>query len=119
MECVCGFNPPRNANPDCERCQLILDNDILRNSIRNLEKELKMDLNLDEIFTYHKPFGNQPNRYEEIRSQGKMLARIITAACPESAERTLAIRKVQEAVMWANVSIAINEKEDESPKDNG
>ena len=21
--CVCGFNPPSDPNPDCERCQLI------------------------------------------------------------------------------------------------
>jgi hypothetical protein len=22
-ECVCGFNPPEDCNPDCERCGLI------------------------------------------------------------------------------------------------
>lgn len=22
-ECVCGFNPPNDCNPDCERCQLV------------------------------------------------------------------------------------------------
>jgi hypothetical protein len=25
-DCVCGFNPPNDPNPDCERCQLISEN---------------------------------------------------------------------------------------------
>ena len=23
--CVCGFNPPNDPNPDCERCQLVAE----------------------------------------------------------------------------------------------
>ena len=32
----------------------------------------------------------------------------ILGHCPESAERTLAIRKLQEARMWANAAIALD-----------
>jgi len=30
--CVCGFDPPNDPNPDCERCQLIVE-------VARLEKE--------------------------------------------------------------------------------
>lgn len=29
-DCVCGFNPPDDCNPDCERCQLIAEIERLR-----------------------------------------------------------------------------------------
>jgi hypothetical protein len=68
---------------------------------------------VDNIFKYHKPFGTQTRRYELIREQAKELAKMILSACPESPERTLALRTVEDAVMWANSSIARNEKNDE------
>lgn len=57
-------------------------------------------------FTYHPPNGQQQIRYEAIRNLGKELAHYINAACPTSAEATLAIRRLEEAVMWANAAIA-------------
>lgn len=69
------------------------------------------DLNLLDLFTYKPPFGDQPQRYKKIRSSAKEFAQIILNNCPDSADKTIAIRKIQEAVMWANASIAINEKE--------
>ncbi len=66
---------------------------------------------LDNIFTYHKPFGNQPSRYEELRNSAKSLAQLINKACPESREKSLAITSLQQTIMWANASIAINESE--------
>lgn len=70
-----------------------------------------MGYDIDNIFTYHKPFGSQPSRYEQIRETAKELAAMILDACPESREKSLALTNVQQAVMWANASIAINEKE--------
>lgn len=64
---------------------------------------------LDNLFTYHPPKDDQPERYVKIRAAAKDLARAILESCPSSAERTLAVRKVQEASMWANASIACNE----------
>lgn len=62
---------------------------------------------LDEIFTYHAPTGDQPARYEAVRSAAKNLAAAILGACPACADRSAAIRKVREAVMTANASIAL------------
>jgi hypothetical protein len=71
---------------------------------------------LDNMFTYHKPFGDQPARYIEIRESGKYLAETVLLKAPASPERAIALRKIREAVQWANASIAINEREPEEGK---
>lgn len=60
-------------------------------------------------FTYHEPQGDQPRRYEEIRSTARLLAVTIDSFCSESREKSLAFTKLEEAVMWANASIARRE----------
>jgi len=64
---------------------------------------------VDRLFTYHPPYGNQSDRYEELRRLGKHLARIMLTLCPPSRERSIALTKLEEAIMWANASIARNE----------
>lgn len=64
---------------------------------------------LDNIFTYHAPKADQPKRYEELRSHAKALAVDIVKFCPESRERSLALTKLEESIMWANAAIARNE----------
>ena len=64
---------------------------------------------IDNIFKYHSPKEDQPQRYEGLRSVGRQLAFLIEDSCPDSREKSVAITKVQEAIMWANASIAINE----------
>ena len=72
------------------------------------------DTQIQNTFTYHRPFGNQPQRYKDIQEYAKDLAILIQIACPESREKSLALTSIQQAVMWANASIAINEiQEDE------
>lgn len=66
-------------------------------------------LDLDNVFTYHPPTGDQIARYADLRSTGRLLATSIDAHCPPSPERSTAIAKVREAVMWANAAIACNE----------
>ena len=71
-------------------------------------------MNLEELtnlFSYHKPFGDQEVRYDIIRSQAKTLAIHIEKWCPRSREKSLAITKLQECVMMANAAIAIHEVE--------
>lgn len=63
----------------------------------------------DNIFTYHSPKPGQPERYEELREKAKELARLIEVKCPDSREKSLAITNLQQSIMWANASIAINE----------
>lgn len=60
-------------------------------------------------FTYHAPMEVQVERYEEIRRMGLTLATVVYGSCPESREKSLAMTKIEEAVMWANASIARNE----------
>ena len=62
---------------------------------------------IDDWFTYHAPHGTQPERYIAIREAARQLAVSIVTHCPPSADRTAALRKVREAVMTANASIAL------------
>jgi hypothetical protein len=64
---------------------------------------------LNDIFTYHAPFGDQLARYTELRRRALELALMIDMNCPESREKSLAMTNLQQTIMWANASIAINE----------
>lgn len=66
--------------------------------------------NVDQVFTYHAPFGTQPERYVAIREAAKTFAKVIEASCPNSREKSLAFTDLQRAVQMANAAIAINEK---------
>lgn len=65
--------------------------------------------NFENIYTYHAPKDTQPKRYEAIRKKAREFATLIELSCPESREKSLAHTKLEEAVMWANASIARNE----------
>ena len=60
-------------------------------------------------FTYHAPQGDQALRYGEIRSLAREWAQLVDSSCPDSREKSLALTKIEEAMMWANASIARNE----------
>lgn len=64
---------------------------------------------IENNFKYHKPKDDQPERYEKIRFEAKVLAMLILNTCPDSPEKKRAFCKLEEAVMWANASIARNE----------
>lgn len=64
---------------------------------------------VERRFTYHAPKGNQPSRYDLIRDLGKQMALLVLRETPESREQSLAITKLEEAVMWANAAIARRE----------
>jgi hypothetical protein len=64
---------------------------------------------IEKRFTYHTPKDNQPLRYEQIRSFAADFAVLLNNLCPESREKSLAFTALEEAVMWANASIARNE----------
>jgi len=68
-------------------------------------------MDVDNVFTYHKPKDDQPARYEKIRADAKLLAKTIEAMTPQSREQSLALTNLQQSVMWANAAIAINEAE--------
>ena len=64
---------------------------------------------LENRFTYHKPTGNQVDRYHELRDEAKCFAEVVLANTPESREQSLALTKIEEATMWANAAIARRE----------
>lgn len=64
---------------------------------------------IENNFMYHTPKGNQQERYEKIRGKGKEFAYLIQGSCRDSRESSLALTKLEEAVMWANAAIARNE----------
>jgi hypothetical protein len=61
---------------------------------------------IDNSFTYHPPEPGQPEIYQAIRDKAKELAVLIMDMAPDCSARNRAIVKVEEAVMWANASIA-------------
>lgn len=62
--------------------------------------------NLKIRFTYHAPKEGQPELYEAIRNSAHELALCIVNNSMECREQSLAITKLEEAVMWANAAIA-------------
>lgn len=67
------------------------------------------DDDIKNRFTYHPPKDEQADRYEKIRGYTKALAIRLTDMCPPSRELSLAITHLEEAVFWANASIARHE----------
>lgn len=61
---------------------------------------------LDNWFTYHPPTPEQVPVFEALRDAGHQFAETIMALVPPSPDRTVAVRKVREAVMTANASLA-------------
>lgn len=63
---------------------------------------------IDRRFAYHAPEADQPPKYETIRAAAKSMAIILNELCPDSCERDIAITRIEEAMFWANASIARN-----------
>ena len=75
------------------------------------EGENNMAYDVENNFTYHKPFGTQPSRYEGIRAAGKVFAEYLLVNTPPSREQSVALTNIEQAVFWANASIARNEED--------
>lgn len=96
--------------PPAEDCTLEMHksvNDVPkdRRVLRNITQE---DVDrLNNTYTYHAPVNEgQVGKYQQLRTYGKFLATEIMEQCPPSREKSLALTKVEEAVMWANAAIA-------------
>lgn len=68
------------------------------------------DQELFTRFTYHPPKEGQQYKYQSIRDAGLDFAQLLEEFCPDSRELSLAVTKIEEAVMWANAAIARREK---------
>ena len=67
------------------------------------------DEQIDNWFTYHPPSQDQTHAYNRIRDQGRKLAFVIRDSCPPGPDTTVAIRKLRETIMAANLAIACHE----------
>lgn len=65
---------------------------------------------LDNWFTYHRPSEAQQVAYASIRQAARDFANIVLHNTPSSADQTVAIRHIRDAVMVANASIACEGK---------
>jgi hypothetical protein len=65
-----------------------------------------MNYNFENNFDYHAPKEGQPKMYEAVRATLKEAAEFLDAVCPDSREKSLAFTKLEEAMFWANASIA-------------
>lgn len=64
------------------------------------------EVDLEHWFRYHPPREGQPERYELLRAQGLVLARLIFELTPPGPDQAAAIRKLREVIMTANAAIA-------------
>lgn len=60
-------------------------------------------------FTYHAPFGDQVERYGELRGAGHELAQLVLRNTPPGREQSLALTNLEQAIFWANAAIARHE----------
>lgn len=56
-------------------------------------------------FEYQKPSDDMVERIREVRTACEHAYVVLMAEVPECAERTLAVRKLEEVSMWANKAI--------------
>jgi len=87
----------------------LLENRAIRN-VSFLGDYLKgkiMEIDLEHIFTHHAPEKEDIEKYTKLRNAAKEFAETIIKNTPKGADQTATIRKIREAVMTANASIAL------------
>jgi len=63
---------------------------------------------LSRRFAYHSPTGGKAEKHAAAREACLQAAIIITNLCPEGRELSKALTELEDAMMWANASIARN-----------
>lgn len=66
------------------------------------------EFDLDHLFQYHRPIESKQRQYEAIRAAAKEFAQVIVNNSPASADQSVAIRNIREAVMNANAAVALD-----------
>jgi hypothetical protein len=78
------------------------------NQVETCTREMTQHEKIEELFRYHPPRPDQIPRYETIRNAARYLAQVIVSNTPRGSDQSKAIRKLREAVMAANSSIALD-----------
>jgi len=90
---------------------MILEDETLSpGQVKKVMVTVPNDDKIQNWFTYHSPTDESIPKYKAIRDAGLAFARVINESCPDSADKSTAIRSAREAVMWANASIACTGK---------
>ena len=63
---------------------------------------------IENNFKYHASSEEQIDDYDRIRNKAKEFAYLIDRIVPNSREKSLAMTKLEEVMMWANAGIARN-----------
>jgi len=71
---------------------------------------MNKEIDIEDLFKYHKPDNDQIDRYDVIREEALELADVILFNTPQGEDQDAAIRKLRECVMFANASIALRGK---------
>jgi hypothetical protein len=69
----------------------------------------------ESTFEYLKPTVQQSLLMSEVRTEAKIFADALDRLLPEGPDKTYALRKFRDVVMWANVAITRNP--DGSPRE--
>lgn len=77
--------------------------DVYKAELTRVESE-----DLNKRFTYHPVKPGQADVYSNLRGEARALAGHICSVSPLSRERSLALTKLEECIMWANAGIARN-----------
>lgn len=64
------------------------------------------DGELQRRFEYHAPDARKAAKHQLLRGLFMDTASVIEEQCPEGREKSLAITKLEESLMWANAAIA-------------
>lgn len=67
--------------------------------------------NVDEVFSYHSPVGDQPERFKRISEATKFAALVILESAPRCPDRTRALNALRDARMLANSAVALENVE--------
>lgn len=68
-----------------------------------------MNDKIENNFKHHPPKSKDTiMTHEDVRSECKHLANMLDSLLPESREKSIAMTKLEEVMMWSNASIARN-----------
>lgn len=61
---------------------------------------------LDRTFGHHAPDADDITCHEAVRAAARQMAVRVIQVAPHTRERSIALRKIEEAMFWANAAIA-------------
>jgi hypothetical protein len=83
---------------------------LMRNTMATNKKDSAFvgEERINNIYSYHPPKNGQQDIYTALQTGGAKLHLLIESMCPPSRERSLALTKLEEVIMWAKKSVAVN-----------